>query len=1033
MGFCRRCGDILHADRCKCGGTQRESTTKALFKEAGGSDKWSQRYLSRTSTGGTSSSSTSPRSISPSKPNESIFGSPSRTLLPPSRPASPSKLHQSFLHQLDETEEGEGELNSVFGSVLSPKDHWTCGACAVQFKQEEVIYPHPDAKKDPKLAELFFCRQCFAERFRKGNCKRCKLAVLSDAPFVKHDSNLWHQDCYVCSYCSVRPLPFLSSFCVPSLTLLSTGKRNPQTDAIIDFAGRPSCEACFDAEAYKHAGIAPSPHLSQSEFLKAPVNVPPAPSRWGRKSVGPAAAAAVKKAVTAGGEERKENVWSATMPQEKALVGLGVDSSLPAAAKQGPAEKPKAWRVQQERDKSPLVPSLNELGEKLRQAGFTDAPKLRSPTKSAFPPSSILSSAATPQSILAPVTSSHASPRSASPSKRGPLPPLPAPPESPALQPLPSSFPSTAFPAPSTPVKSTTTTTNSPSKALAARAALFLQSSSPSSSHCPTSSSSPAPTAAGWKRPSHGRSWSVPVATTLATPTSTSTNGKPKPSPLVAVPFPSTISTTTPPRPVLRPLHTVQPVSSPLALSKQNSPVRPLASPLQQSPWSATKKEKEGETCPRLERKRRVSPTKGSFSGGMAGMTRSSSGSPTKMAGAEEDVGREEKENEQVSSATSTLPPSTATKQELVTSAAHAEEAGEEETEDDSCFHCRLPLGYGEFVELPPLLVSSSSPRNNSKMRSRILHRACFTCGGCKEMLGQGKWIEAEGGWWHRECAPPPPRFRSILTSLASSPPPSSPNSPSSSSYPKPLTAPLPPSATPSCAACSTPLGYDGPNVTLPKRGESYHVGCLRCPGCGEAVVSKDGGREKGGRGFVEVGGKAWHEKCAPPPSAPSPSILSSPFFALSSSTTSPSTSPSSSRRPRPISLPLSSSFSSNLHLPPPPPTPPPSSRTLFSTLPRPPSHFGGLLICFGCSTRATEKETVQGPRGRRYHKRCLVCGRCGRGLDSECRVEEGGGGLRCEGCRKTEARKSYRQPAATTTTIASPATTLAANSPRRF
>lgn len=38
-----------------------------------------------------------------------------------------------------------------------------------RYVQEEVIYPHPDAKSNPKLAELFFCRQCFAERFRKGN------------------------------------------------------------------------------------------------------------------------------------------------------------------------------------------------------------------------------------------------------------------------------------------------------------------------------------------------------------------------------------------------------------------------------------------------------------------------------------------------------------------------------------------------------------------------------------------------------------------------------------------------------------------------------------------------------------------------------------------------------------------------------------------------------------------------------------------------------------------------------------------------
>jgi hypothetical protein len=37
--------------------------------------------------------------------------------------------------------------------------------------------------------------------------KNCKRAVLSDAPFVKHDNNLWHLECFVCSYCVVRSLP----------------------------------------------------------------------------------------------------------------------------------------------------------------------------------------------------------------------------------------------------------------------------------------------------------------------------------------------------------------------------------------------------------------------------------------------------------------------------------------------------------------------------------------------------------------------------------------------------------------------------------------------------------------------------------------------------------------------------------------------------------------------------------------------------------------------------------------------------------
>lgn len=48
---------------------------------------------------------------------------------------------------------------------------------------------------------------------------------------------------------------------------------------------------------------------------------------------------------------------------------------------------------------------------------------------------------------------------------------------------------------------------------------------------------------------------------------------------------------------------------------------------------------------------------------------------------------------------------------------------------------------------------------------------------------------------------------------------------------------------------------------------------------------------------------------------------------------------------------------------------------------------------------RATEKETVLGPGGRRYHRKCLVCGGCKRELDSEVRGGETGI-LRCEACR---------------------------------
>ncbi|KAL8293334.1 hypothetical protein RQP46_000035 [Phenoliferia psychrophenolica] len=170
------------AERCHCGGRSRDSTTKALFAPIP-TDKWTQSYTSR-------SAPASPSALKASDdvPRYQLFDPPTHA------PAHPQ----------DESH----ELNSTFGSVLSPKDNWGCVVCEKKFGREEVIYPHPDAKKDPALAEVFFCRACFADRFSKGNCRKCKLAVLTDAPFVRHDQHLWHESCFSCTYCSVRPSLF---------------------------------------------------------------------------------------------------------------------------------------------------------------------------------------------------------------------------------------------------------------------------------------------------------------------------------------------------------------------------------------------------------------------------------------------------------------------------------------------------------------------------------------------------------------------------------------------------------------------------------------------------------------------------------------------------------------------------------------------------------------------------------------------------------------------------------------------------------
>ncbi|POY72054.1 hypothetical protein BMF94_4924 [Rhodotorula taiwanensis] len=308
---------------------------------------------------------------------------------------STSRLAQSFL------QEGDGELSSVFGSVLSPRDSWQCAACTEKFRQEEVIYPHPDAKHDTTKSEVFFCRQCFADRFRKGNCKKCKHAVLSDAPFVKHDGNLWHQECYACSYCS-----------------------DPATEPVIDFAGMPSCEACFDAEAYKTCGIPPSPHLGQSEFFQS-APILPAPSKWGRPSL---ATSPVSSSSAA-----NKSVWSSR-------AGAAID----ATPKPG-TQSTKLSRLQLERDNSPIAPSLNELGDKLQRVGLQGSPwrkpavdtaqrshpALNAPTMSTRRPLPTIPSVATDSPTAASTS------RSTSPTKPSFVRQQHAPPSTPAAKPAP--------------------------------------------------------------------------------------------------------------------------------------------------------------------------------------------------------------------------------------------------------------------------------------------------------------------------------------------------------------------------------------------------------------------------------------------------------------------------------------------------------------------------------------------------------------------------------------------------------------------
>ena len=208
------------------------------------------------------------------------------------------------------------------------------------------------------------------------------------------------------------------------------------------------------------------------------------------------------------------------------------------------------------------------------------------------------------------------------------------------------------------------------------------------------------------------------------------------------------------------------------------------------------------------------------------------------------------------------------------------------------------------------------------------------------------------------------------------------------------------------CTACSEALGV-GQSITVPSSGECYHAACFKCEGCGMGFVSA------GRRGFVQREGRPYHAEvsrtCGEDPSQ---GLLLT--TSMSAQCVGQAPAAASAFIPSCSSNPLRSSTSRALPLPPTPSQPKvvhststlssslpksPSQASIFSSRPRPPSNLGGLLICAGCSVRATMSETVPGPRSTRWHAKCLRCGGCGRGLDSEAKVNERGE-VKCEGCR---------------------------------
>ncbi|KAG1833949.1 hypothetical protein EV424DRAFT_1364684 [Suillus variegatus] len=273
MGFCRRCGNIVIGERCKCGGTAVAPVVQWATSKEPAADRWSQTYVSRErspirppsraqpfnsdSTFPTASESVIPDASSsplerlPRKYSAIDISSPfgNRTSVhigsSTSRPASPlkhsvslSNIHHEAPPSPTTISAAAGvlpspyapELSKAYGSVLQPKESlasYCCAICSTEFPPDATIYPDPSA---PAIdTDRFLCRQCFVKHGgSKGDCPSCDRPVLivkSEGGFVETSGRVWHKRCFRCDGCH----------------------KNIGDAPMVDLLGRPSCADCFES------------------------------------------------------------------------------------------------------------------------------------------------------------------------------------------------------------------------------------------------------------------------------------------------------------------------------------------------------------------------------------------------------------------------------------------------------------------------------------------------------------------------------------------------------------------------------------------------------------------------------------------------------------------------------------------------------------------------------------------------------------------------------------------------------------------
>ena len=200
-------------------------------------DRWSQTYVSKTS-----SPQSTPKRIITQQSSPSLRPQNATTLSSrvsehiasatnsiPSSPVKHSSVSEDAILSAPDVISSpySSELSKVYGSVLQPKgtlESFHCNVCSAPFTPDATIYPDPTDTS----GERFMCRSCFSQNGgSRGICVECSRPVLilkSEGGFVENAGQVWHKKCFNCSGCGK-----------------SIGD-NP----VVDLLGRPSCAECFD-------------------------------------------------------------------------------------------------------------------------------------------------------------------------------------------------------------------------------------------------------------------------------------------------------------------------------------------------------------------------------------------------------------------------------------------------------------------------------------------------------------------------------------------------------------------------------------------------------------------------------------------------------------------------------------------------------------------------------------------------------------------------------------------------------------------